>query len=358
MSRKRRAPKSPLRFDAVIEAFPYPILAFDSKNRLEFANPACAPVLLKYNLEHPGDQAPQSLIKVFDEVRSLQIAQKIEDWFGDLYLELLISAHPDFRIQITGRDLTPEKRMEQELEISREQTAQASRIASLATMAGGVAHEINNPLAIISTKVELLLGKAQDSRISDQEFRAQSAASIQKIDQHSQRIARIIKGLRAFSRDPNAEPFEVSLVSRIVADALELTQASLENLGIKVNISPIPDDLAITCRQVGICQSLVNLMINSRDAIRVLPEKWIELQVIDQGEEVLFKVRDSGHGIPDEIQSRMFDPFFTSKPVNEGTGLGLSVVSGIISAHGGKLQYTDESGHTEFRFAISKTKLS
>lgn len=354
MSVKKRTRKAALRFDAVVEAFPYPILTFDTKNRLEFANPACTPLLLRYDLENLGDTAPMVLVEVFDRARASGFAEKIEEWYGDLFLELMVSAHADGRIQITGRDLTPEKRMEEELEISRAQTAHAARIASLATMAGGVAHEINNPLAIISTKVDLLLNKIHDPSVSDHEFRKTTEVTAQKIAQHSQRIARIIKGLRAFARDPNAEPFESSPVSRIISDALELTQTSLENLGIQVKIAPIPDDLVITCRQIGICQSIVNLMMNSRDAIRAMPEKWIELKVIDQGPNVLFQIRDSGRGIPEDIQTRMFDPFFTSKAVNEGTGLGLSVVSGIISAHGGKLQYTDDSGHTEFRFALPK----
>jgi C4-dicarboxylate-specific signal transduction histidine kinase len=354
MSAKKRTRKSSFRFDTVVEAFPYPILTFDVNDKLEFANPACAPVLLRYDLENPGEVAPSALVQAFERVRGSGFAEKIEEWFGDLYLELMISAHPDGRIQITGRDLTPEKRMEEELEIARAQAAHATRIASLATMAGGVAHEINNPLAIISTKVELLLTKVHDPAVSDQEIRRVTQASAEKIAQHSQRIARIIKGLRAFARDPNAEPFESVPVSRIISDALELTQTSLENLGIELKIAPIPDDLVITCRQIGICQSIVNLMMNSRDAVRAMPEKWIEVKVIDQGSDVLFQVRDSGHGIPQDIQTRMFDPFFTSKAVNEGTGLGLSVVSGIISAHGGKLQYSDDSGHTEFRFALPK----
>jgi C4-dicarboxylate-specific signal transduction histidine kinase len=105
----------------------------------------------------------------------------------------------------------------------------------------------------------------------------------------------------------------------------------------------------IDCRAVQVSQVIINLLSNSMDAIDHLSEKWIKLSIraLDDNT-VLIKVRDSGHGIPNDVVEKMMNPFFTTKAVGKGTGLGLSISLGIIDEHKGKLYYQLVDNHTEF----------
>lgn len=240
-------------------------------------------------------------------------------------------------------------RSQDQLEEQRNQAIQASKLSSLGEMAGGIAHEINNPLTIISALSTRTKKNLLDKNIPMD----RSLENLDKIVMTVDRIAKIIKGLRAFSRDSNGEPFRYKKVDEIIEMTLELCQERFRDNGIEIK-QYINPDVEVHCREIQIVQVLVNLLNNSLDAISELPEKWIEISAGDLGTMVMIRVTDSGKGVPQEIVDQVMLPFFTTKEVGKGTGLGLSISKGIIEAHEGRFYYELNDGHTSFVLELKK----
>lgn len=240
---------------------------------------------------------------------------------------------------------------QEELETQRHQAIQASKLTSLGEMAGGVAHEINNPLTIISALATRTKKNLKDSSVSIEK----SEENLDRIISTVDRIAKIIRGLRAFSRDSNGDSFSNKRVSDIVEMALELCQERFKDHGVQIRVE-WDSTVEIECREVQIVQVLVNLLNNSLDAIGSLKEKWIKISVQELEKTVLIVVVDSGSGINENIAEKMMMPFFTTKEIGKGTGLGLSISKGIIEAHHGKFYYQlDNEGHTSFILELKKS---
>lgn len=240
-------------------------------------------------------------------------------------------------------------RSQDQLEEQRNQAIQASKLSSLGEMAGGIAHEINNPLTIISA-----LATRTKKNLSDKQIPIEkSFENLDKIIITVDRIAKIIKGLRAFSRDSNGEAFRYKKVNEIVDMTLELCQERFRDNGIEIRLCLNPD-VEVHCREIQIVQVLVNLLNNSLDSISELPVKWIEISSGDLGGMVMIRVTDSGQGINQDVVDQIMLPFFTTKEVGKGTGLGLSISKGIIEAHEGKFYYELNDGHTSFVVELKK----
>mgnify|MGYP000662119166 CR=1 FL=1 len=231
-------------------------------------------------------------------------------------------------------------------EIHRQQKSliYSSKMAALGEMAGGVAHEINNPLAMISGRSQILRSMTEGKDISEQEL----LRGLDKIDVTVTRIVKVIKGLREFSRDADADEFLCNNVHQIVQDTLELCRVRFRNEGIALTIAPFDVELCMECRAVQVSQVLLNLLNNAADAINKSSKKWVELSCVDLGGLLQFRVKDSGLGIPLAIRNKIMQPFFTTKGPGKGTGLGLSVSLGLVASHGGRLEYDDTEKNTCF----------
>lgn len=231
-----------------------------------------------------------------------------------------------------------------ELEVSKMQLINSSKMASLGEMASGVAHEINNPLAIIQGKVKVITMILEDLNINQPML----FQEVQKIKLTTDRIEKIVKGLRNFSRASNNDPFEPTPLQKIVNETLDLCQEKFKANGIKLKIQDIPDT-QIICRASQISQVLINLLNNSSDAIELLSEKWIEIkfEIKDRNQISIF-VTDSGPGIPRDHLEKIMEPFFTTKEVSKGTGLGLSIARSIIESHKGQLWVDTSYPNTRF----------
>lgn len=230
-----------------------------------------------------------------------------------------------------------------ELDASKMQLVESSKMASLGEMASGMAHEINNPLTIIQGKLQVIHLILNDLSIKDKNL----FEELGKIKTTTDRIEKIVKGLRNFSRAANQDPFELTSLKPIVQETLDLCAEKIRAEGINLIIGNIPQ-VSIRCRPAQISQVLINLMNNSRDAIHESSTKWIELAFKVDQNKVQIIVTDSGPGIPATVAERMMEPFFTTKDVGKGTGLGLSISKGIIAAHGGKLWLDTTSINTRF----------
>ncbi len=234
-----------------------------------------------------------------------------------------------------------------ELESQRALSVESARLASLSEVAAGIAHEINNPLAVISSRAQILISKmSRDRSLSEYKI------SVEKIEAMVERISKIILGLKAFSRDGSKDFFEIISFQKIISDITGLCEGRLRQRDIKFLSFVIPDNLSICCREVQVAQVLINLINNAADAIENLSVRWIKLTAEIHGQEIVIRVVDSGSGIDKSIADRMFDPFFTSKPVGKGTGLGLSISLGIVRDHNGSLSYVESEKNTTFEIRL------
>ncbi|MGZ3698445.1 MAG: 7TM diverse intracellular signaling domain-containing protein [Bdellovibrionota bacterium] len=222
--------------------------------------------------------------------------------------------------------------------------ARGEKLRALGQMAAGIAHEINNPLAIIHAYAQNMKKKGTEGNIEGD----QVAVMAEKIESTSMRISKIIKSMRSFAHDSESEPFSDVSVAGILEDTLDLCRERLLANGIGLEISVIPSELTIRCRSVEVSQVFLNLLNNSLDAIEKLPEKWIELSARNGEGRIEIAITDSGSGISQSIQARIFEPFFTTKQQGRGTGLGLSISRSIAESHGGKLRYDSASPNTRF----------
>lgn len=222
-----------------------------------------------------------------------------------------------------GRDVTERKLLEA-------QVLRAEKLASIGTLAAGIAHEILNPLHIISMSTQLL---GQDDR--DPEVRKESYGSItRQVD----RIAKIVRGIKSFAQQQGPKTRAISLLD-VVDQAVDLLAHEFRSHGIQVS-----RDLARTLPPVladydQIMQVLVNLFTNARDAMPHGGALTISPSLATlRGEPMVrLQITDTGTGIPPEVKDRIFDPFFTTKDLDKGTGLGLSICHGIIAEHRGEL---------------------
>ncbi|HHH31641.1 MAG TPA: response regulator, partial [Polyangiaceae bacterium] len=218
-----------------------------------------------------------------------------------------------------------------ELSEAQKQLLTADRLASLGTLAAGVAHEINNPLTYITSNLELARSRVTDPEVADM---------LDDAIEGTQRVSHIVDGLGAFARRPGTQEDGHVDVADVVRTALELVRHELRHravvtVDVPANLPQPPGD------EGELVQVLVNLLINAAHAIDDAPERSaheITITAALEDEHVVIMVQDSGCGIPDEIRDRLTEPFFTTKALGRGTGLGLSICHGIVEALGGTLE--------------------
>ena len=234
---------------------------------------------------------------------------------------------------------------EKELHVRQMALVASSRMSSLGQMASGMAHEINNPLAIISGKaqhLEFLLNQRPLNYAKAQSY-------IQSINSNVERIAKIIRGLRSIARDVPDDPFREVRAKDIMEDTLELCRSRFKHHDVVLMVpSDVSENILCLARHEQIVQVLLNLLNNAFDAVEDLDEKWVQVDIEKTGSKIKFSVADSGKGLSAELTDRIFDPFFTTKEVGKGTGLGLSISRGIIEKHSGRLYVDEHSLNTKF----------
>jgi signal transduction histidine kinase len=233
-------------------------------------------------------------------------------------------------------DITERKRVEAQLQRQREVLYQNEKLAALGTMAAGIAHEMNNPLGIITTRIEVMLLDAEQQALPGQVL-----DDLQVLHRASQRVARIAASLRSFARHSPGDRVPLDL-NTVVDESVQLLQKPLaaDNIQIVTSLDrTLPTILgdASTLHQV-----LMNLLTNAREAMPGGGQIRLETGPAERPGWIRLLVADTGAGIPAEEISKIFDPFFTTK--RTGTGLGLSVSYGIIQEHGGTVDVQSRPG--------------
>ena len=231
---------------------------------------------------------------------------------------------------------------------ARQAIAQTAKLVTLGEMTTGMAHELSQPLNVIKMAAQNALSEVAPAEprpagfrppMDDAELRPFVAGKLGRIMAQVDRAATVIARMRVFGRTPDGEPavFDVREACR---GALTLVGQRLRNAGVTVREELGEQPLRVRSHQNLLEQALVNLLINARDALRqsMRPDKTIVLSTSrGNNGHVLITVADNGPGVPAEIRERIFEPFFTSKPTGQGTGLGLSLSFGIVREAGGTL---------------------
>jgi PAS domain S-box-containing protein len=246
------------------------------------------------------------------------------------------------------RDLTDLKRMQAQL-------MQSDRMASVGMLAAGVAHEINNPLAYLTAALDFLdaeLKGAGEALPGDR--RAEMLESLSEALEGASRVRHVVRDLKTFSR------VEAEHRSRVDLRAIIDSSISMVLNEIKHRARLVKDyreTPPVLANEARLGQVFLNLLINAAQALPEGRADANEIRVVTRTDELgraVVEVRDSGPGIPPEIMERIFDPFFSTKPVGVGTGLGLSICKNIVKALGGEITAeSGPSGGTVFRVTLS-----
>ncbi len=242
---------------------------------------------------------------------------------------------PGSPLRIVGlaSDVTESKRLHDQLR-------QAQKLEAVGQLAGGVAHELNNPLQAIIAYSSILEKKIDGvaDRVPEAE---QCRKAVRSLMEAAERSAKIVRGLLSFARKDGVSMTTVDLndLARSTAEFLGHT-LGLQKVAVELDLAPGP--LPVRGNPVALQQALTNLLLNAKDAMpsggRVI------LRTRGGNGSIEIAVADAGTGMPPEVRARLFEPFFTTKPPGKGTGLGLSITYGIVKEHRGSIVVESEAG--------------
>lgn len=226
---------------------------------------------------------------------------------------------------IAFEDITEKISLQQQLLTS-------EKLASIGLLSAGVAHEINTPLTGISSYVQILQKKLSD---------APHSQILEKIEAQTERVARIIKNLLNFARNPSESSFHQVDLKENLEEIISLIEYKLKNMNIhlELNLSPVK---SIWAEGEKLQQVFLNIILNAIDAMPEGGTLGIELNQLDN--QAIVKIEDTGIGIKKRDLPHIFDPFFTTKGIGKGTGLGLSISYAIVKEHEGHITVESESG--------------
>jgi PAS domain S-box-containing protein len=242
------------------------------------------------------------------------------------------------------RDLREAKRAQAEIEAQRGRIHQIEKLSAMGSLLAGVAHELNNPLAILVAQSTLLREKAASDDVRQRAERIHAAAD---------RAGRIVKSFLAMARQKPPSR-QMTSINAMVRETLEMLAYGLRSAGVEVisDLDPAVPDIRVDSdlfRQV-----IANIVLNAQQALMVHPQpRQLTVRTRSGPDHVLIEIEDNGPGVAAELASRIFDPFFTTKPAGVGTGIGLAICKDVVQAHGGKLELVNPGQPgTSFRITM------
>ena len=247
-------------------------------------------------------------------------------------------------------EITERKQAEEALRETQAGLVQATKLAALGKMSAGVSHELNQPLAAIQSYSENAKAFIERGNIDT------ASDNLQLITELSHRMGRIIKNLRTYARDESISMRPV-LVSEVLTDSLALLDERIRNESIEVVNGVSEPSPVVLAGDVRLQQVFVNLFTNAFDSMRNSQVKQLRIRTLEHGAYVQIDISDTGAGVPQALRENVFDPFYSTKSVGEGMGLGLSITYGIVDQFGGKILIGDSpEGGAVFSVILKKSK--
>lgn len=233
--------------------------------------------------------------------------------------------------------------LQKEILNQKENVIEKAKYLSLGQMTSNLAHDINNPLFTIQGK----LHQMRNLLNRDELDLASCDRIIETVEATILRLSQIVKGISQFARQSAGDQMVSVRVQDLIENNLTIAEDRLKKRGIKLKLD-INQNANVICYPAFISQALTNLFHNSLESLESEENKFIEVEAYTAHDWVEIHIRDSGPGIPNEIENKIFEPYFTTKKFGKGTGLGLSVSKGLIEAHDGELLVAKEKGLTTF----------
>jgi PAS domain S-box-containing protein len=282
------------------------------------------------------------------EVWNGEIKNRAKDgsyyWVHTTIVPFLNDKGQPYQYTAIRKDITETVAMREQLAEKQTRLLHAEKMASLGEMAAGIAHELGNPIAAITSWLSVVTSSAHDGTLDQIDL----TSTIDIVNERAQDMQKIINSLLSYARDGSKDPLTMVDLCGVVDKTLTYCSKRLRDQ--KLTIRNLSANRQVFCngRESELTQVLVNLLTNAGDALANTENPWVEIDVEAIADRIDLTVTDSGPGVPREITGRIFDPFFTTKPAGKGTGLGLSVVSNIVKDHGGTLSVDKTSPHTRF----------
>ncbi len=240
---------------------------------------------------------------------------------------------------------------EAELRRAQNELIQASKLSALGQVSAGMSHELNQPLSAIRSFAENA-GKLFDLGRVDE-----ARDNLVRIAQLTERMARIMRNLRTFARREDEEIVPVNL-SSVIDDSLALLDQRMTQMDVRLTRALPHTDVWVHGGPVRLQQVMVNIVANALDAMEDAASRELFIGLVEDEDHATLTVRDSGAGIPEQVLNDIFVPFFTTKEVNEGLGLGLSISYGIVTAFGGSISAGNvPGGGAEFSIRLIRTSV-
>jgi len=240
------------------------------------------------------------------------------------------------RAVIMGIDVTQVRNLEQTITIM-------DKLSSLGEMVASIIHEVNNPLSTIKASAQLIpkfMAKNEYEKVNQLSY---------KINDTTNKIAQIIRGIKTFVRRGNTDPYETIRIKTLIEDAYMICEGRFKEKNVQFILPNEEESLIfVSCNITEIFQVFVNLMTNSIDAIEKMSDRWIKISIHKEDTTVKVILTDSGPGIPPAISKNLFKSFYTTKSIGKGMGLGLSLCKRIMDSHNGAIEVDSTQPNTTF----------
>lgn len=349
---------SEARFRTIYENAQFMIDSFDRHGKAVLWNQACVDILgytkdelnqasdilaLFYPDEQVKARVLDNILHPTGEFREFKVRHRSGQFLWQMWANFTLF---DGSVISVGYDITQRKQAAA-LDEERVQLVAASKFVALGEMSAGLAHEINNPLAIISGQTYQLKELLTKGKLSSEN----GIERLDKISNAIERISKVVTGLSVIAKDASSDPRQRCLISSLVLDVLTLCHERFRRNDVDLRLQIEASGVMVLCRPIEIQQVVLHLVNNAFDAVQPKAgspnsEKWVEVSLSVQDQVVNLVVVDSGPGFDPRTKDKIFQPFFTTKPLGKGTGLGLSVSKSIIETHGGSLRLAADQPRT------------